>query len=390
MIEHMFETALEAAPGVTAGAAPVPAGVGDSHRSVDRLERCLAEAAAVWSRAVAAMLPVIRALDVAQVDLLDGSRSMADWLSARLDSDHATARALLGLARAADPEVEARLAAGEVSVDRAAAVVRLKATGAPPGEVDRSFGLDLSGVRRLTNLRTALTAARERELFGSRFLCVQPSLDDTVWRLWGQLAGVDGRIVERALERQVDEFPDHPGIGAAQRRADALVAICQDSLTGPTDGGRAVIAAEVFVDGPLAAATNGEQGATVVSGVRVGPATLAEILCQGTVGVTVSGAGLRPLAASRRRNAIPPATRRAVLMRDQGVCTIEGCRSRRRLQPHHLVEQAVTVDHSIDNLTTVCWYHHHVVIHQMGYRLDPDTPPGRRRFLPPGSRAGPG
>jgi hypothetical protein len=390
MIEHMFEAAFETVPGVTARGAPNPDGVGDSHRSVDRLERCLAEAAGMWSRAVAAMLPAIRALDVAQVDLVDGSRSMVEWLSARLDCDHPTARRLLGLARSADAEVEERLAAGEVSVDRASAVVLLKATGAPPEEMDRSFGLDLAGVRRLTNVRTALTAGRERELFDSRFLCVQPSLDDTVWRLWGQLAGLDGRIVEQALERQVDEFPDHPGIGAAQRRADALVAICQDSLTGPSGGGRAVIAAEVFVDGPLAAATHGEQGATVVSGVRVGPTTLAEIVCRGTVGVTISGPGFRPLAVSLRRNAIPPATRRAVLMRDRGVCTIEGCRSQRRLQPHHLVEQAVTVDHSIDNLTTVCWYHHHVVIHQMGYRLDPHTPPGRRRFLSPGRRAGPG
>jgi hypothetical protein len=32
--------------------------------------------------------------------------------------------------------------------------------------------------------------------------------------------------------------------------------------------------------------------------------------------------------------------------------------------------------------------HHHVVVHGMGYRIDPESPPVRRRFLTPGDDRG--
>ena len=67
---------------------------------------------------------------------------------------------------------------------------------------------------------------------------------------------------------------------------------------------------------------------------------------------------------------------------------IDGCQARTRLQIHHLTPQTAGVDHDPDNLVTLCWYHHHVAIHRMGYRIDPDSPPQRRRLLPPG-RGGP-
>ncbi len=72
-----------------------------------------------------------------------------------------------------------------------------------------------------------------------------------------------------------------------------------------------------------------------------------------------------------------------MLWRDQGQCSIEGCRSRYRLQPHHITPRAWGGNHDTDNLITLCWYHHHVAIHQMGFRIDPDSPTHRRRLIPP-------
>ena len=71
-----------------------------------------------------------------------------------------------------------------------------------------------------------------------------------------------------------------------------------------------------------------------------------------------------------------------MLWRDQGQCSIEGCRSRYRLQPHHIHQRAHGGNHDPDNLITLCWYHHHVAIHQMGFQIDPDSPTHRRRLLP--------
>jgi hypothetical protein len=31
----------------------------------------------------------------------------------------------------------------------------------------------------------------------------------------------------------------------------------------------------------------------------------------------------------------------------------------------------------------LCWYHHHVAIHSLGYRIDPTSPVHRRQLLKP-------
>jgi hypothetical protein len=135
----------------------------------------------------------------------------------------------------------------------------------------------------------------------------------------------------------------------------------------------------IFADAQAVAPSRGEAGAETASGMRVGPAILEEMLCVGRIGV-IATRDLKPVSYTATTRGIPPAVRRFVLHRDGG-CTVAGCRSRYRLQPHHLDPYARDGDHDPDNLTTLCWYHHHVVVHRLGHRFDPDSPPGRRRFL---------
>lgn len=222
-------------------------------------------------------------------------------------------------------------------------------------------------------------------MFASRYLVIQPNLDETSYQLWGRLPGTEGRIVEQALSARETELPVLPQGGSqGQRKADALTTICMDSLTGSSgeaEPGKAVTVAEVFIDGSTAADSFGEAGASLASGPRVGPNTLSEILCEGKIRVIITD-GLHPVAYSDRGEAIPPSIRSFVLWRDQGQCSIEGCPSRYRLQPHHLTQRAHRGSHHPDNLITLCWYHHHIAIHQMGYRIDPNSPTHRRRLLP--------
>jgi len=213
---------------------------------------------------------------------------------------------------------------------------------------------------------------------------IQPSLDESMFRLWGQLHGVDGQLVDKALRQRADEFPSLPDQTQGQQLADALTAVCADSLTAssePGHQGRAVTVAEVFVDAALAAPTFGEAGVTTSSGLRVGPATLAEILCQGSIRLTWTDRAKGPIAVSHLTETIPPAIRAWILHRDQGQCSIEGCRSRNRLQIHHIRERHLGGDHHPDNLITVCWYHHHVAIHMLGMTIDPNSPTHRRRLI---------
>ncbi len=118
------------------------------------------------------------------------------------------------------------------------------------------------------------------------------------------------------------------------------------------------------------------------AGPRIGLDALAAILCEGVVVVTGRAPDGVPLDMGRRTRVIPPRLRRFVLARDGG-CTIAGCTSRYRLQVHHVTPWSEGGATDAANLATVCWYHHHVAIHGRGFAIDPDSPPQRRRLLPP-------
>lgn len=359
---------------------------------IDRREAELVSVEREISQLRARQAVLVNELDRARVDRRHGARSMVDWVAGRVDVSTETARRLLYAAWAL-PKCRAagfRLAAKEITFDRAVAVARYAETGASREQIDSSFAVDLVRLGRQAASRRRLTRSDEQQAFQDRYLAIQPTLDESSSRFWGQLPGVDARVFEKAIDGRADEIRDLPGgdlCSRSQRRADALVAMAHDSLDRGADpettSGPVV---SVFVD---ATATDTRDGisATVEYGPRVGPNSLEEFLCTGSVQIIGLQAG-RPVVASDATRAVPPAIRRFVAWRDGG-CTAEGCQSRYRLQPHHIVERSRGGSHDPANLTTLCWYHHHIVIHGSGFRIDPDSPPQRRRFLPP-SRAGRG
>jgi len=355
----------------------------DGGERADQLEQSVLAKEAEICRLRAEQIRDLRELDRYQIDTADGARTMGDWVASHLDLSHQTSSRLMTVANANDPEVDQALASGTWGLDRAALLVKLRQAGTTPQlfseaaakySLGRLFGL-LDRVRHLT-------PADEQDLFEYRYLVVQPNLDESAFKLWGQLPGHDGQVVAKALGQRADDLPVLPREGQGQRMADALTTICLDSLTESSQGtsDRAVTVAEVFVDATLAAESFGETGATVSSGPRVGPNTLSEILCTGKVRVIVTD-GHKPITYSDLGEAIPPAIRSFVLWRDQGLCSIEGCRSRYRLQPHHIHERQHHGSHDPDNLITLCWYHHHVAIHMLGMTIDPSSPTHRRRLI---------
>ncbi len=353
--------------------------------SVDAWESLLLRQEAVIAQARAIQAEAIRALDAAQVATCDGARSLQEWVAARLDVAPETGGALVRTARTlADcPQLARELAAGEISFDRAAETARLHTAGADPTTLDASRGCDIAGLRRVVAAHRRLTPRQEQDAFAARHLALQPNLDQSSWRLWGQLAAADGHLVDQALTQRGDTLPQLPHrepTTRGQRNADALVAIAQDSLTataGNGDGATPLIS--VFVDAALAAPSRGQAGATLPAGPKVGAQVLEEILCTGATEITLTRDGT-PLAATPTTRVVSPRLRRWLLRRDHG-CTIDGCRSRYRLQPHHIIPYSHGGTTQPDNLTTLCWYHHHVVVHGHGYQLDPTSPPQRRRFL---------
>lgn len=359
-------------------------------RTIDHIEQELLALESVVSRARARQVELLREADEAQVCSVDGARTLADWVAGRLDLHPVTARALSTVARAESRVLAGELADGEVSFDRVTATLRLVHAGADESTVSRSMGIAVNNITALCARHRMLSSGDDRDLHLERELTAQPNLDNTQWQLRGRLPAGDGELVFDALDATADSLfsdsgPARPAL--RQRRADALVTWAMD-VTDPAGASRRSThpalprgQAVVFVDAALAAASSGRAGVTTRRGMKVGPAVLDEIVCSGTVSVTVECDDSVHTAA-RTGAAIPPTVRHAVWNRDVG-CTIDGCTSGYRLEPHHIRHRHEGGDHSLSNLTLLCWYHHHVAIHRSGFRLDPESPPGRRRLLPP-------
>lgn len=357
---------------------------------IDELETRLLAHERVIARHRAAQVELVKQLDLAQVASGDGCRTMVEWVSGRLDVEPATALALVSTARSidADDPISTRLTDGETSFDRAAATVRLRSSGADPYLVEASMGYDLTGVRRLTAQHKSRLPQTEWDAFESRHLVIQPSLDESAWRLWGQLPSYDGRIVEKALLAEADSLPrdpDLPRSSRAARTADALTSVCARSLTDSATGGGSDPVLTLHVDAHRFAATAGGAGINVEAGPAAGISLLEEVLCTGRVELLAADLDGKPLDLGRSTRVIKPRLRRHVLHRDGG-CTASGCTSRYRLQPHHIVPWSEGGRTDADNLTTLCWFHHHVVVHGRGFGIDPASPPRQRRFIRQGHR----
>jgi hypothetical protein len=307
---------------------------------------------------------------------LDGHRSIVDWVAARADVSHETARAICWTSSRLTeaPEVADALVEGEMTFDRAQLVSRLPEHVRPSHE-----GCDVGGLRRLVAYHKRLTRKREQETGNGS---LHFGADELTTRFWGELLGLDARIMEKAVDQKADEIiPSDAGLPLAERRAVAMAAIFTDSLYDPEKNPEGVpIEASIVVDARVAAPTDGETGVSVIAGPRVGPQVLEEILCHGlieVVGVAEDGR-LFDLGSSRT---IPRKIRRHVLHRD-GKCTVDNCPFNYRLEVHHINPRARGGNHDPKDLTTLCWFHHHVSVHREGLELH-RVGPGRYRLKRP-------
>jgi len=255
--------------------------------TTDTLEQQLLNAESSIGRMRSAQMTIIREIDRRQTPLADGCRSTAEWVTGRLDVAPETAKTLVSTARRLEalPTVESATSDGSITFDRAVALARI----AVPSEDQTIIGelsvYDIAAIRRLRSNRHRMSRELEREAFDRRYLVAQPNLDESSWRVYGQLPAMAGRTFVEALDQKADQLPAGGGGSRTTRYADALWAISLDSLAG-SDGATIESATPlltVFVDAHDAAATNGEAGVTIEAGPRVGPATVEAILCDGII-----------------------------------------------------------------------------------------------------------
>jgi hypothetical protein len=133
-----------------------------------------------------------------------------------------------------------------------------------------------------------------------------------------------------------------------------------------------------------------------------GPGNLASWLRQGLLGAPGTGPLIAALAGKSlpldvgHSKTIPPQIRLAAAIRSPH-CQAPGCTQPAwDCEPHHLCHRENGGDTNLSNVDTYCWWHHHILIHKMGWaaRLNGDGTPILRKpdgtILPTGPPPAPG
>ena len=99
-----------------------------------------------------------------------------------------------------------------------------------------------------------------------------------------------------------------------------------------------------------------------------GPGGAASFLRRHLLGKPLAGPSL-PLDVGQTDD-IPVHLRRLVALRDQTCQFAGGCdQPAASCEPHHVTHRADGGHTSLTNLKDYCWWHHHVVLHELGWTL---------------------
>jgi Domain of unknown function (DUF222) len=111
-----------------------------------------------------------------------------------------------------------------------------------------------------------------------------------------------------------------------------------------------------------------QQILTTVIAIVSGPGGIASFLRRNLLGAGLGGPSL-PLDVGQT-DEIPVHLRRLAALRDQGCAYPGGCdQPPAACEPHHVTHRADGGPTSLTNLKDYCWWHHHVVLHQLGWTL---------------------
>ncbi|MCY3817709.1 MAG: DUF222 domain-containing protein, partial [Gammaproteobacteria bacterium] len=357
-----------------------------------------------------------------------GMASCAQWLNWQCGIGAVAAREKVRTARALEslPKISAAFGEGRLSYSKVRALTRVAAV-----ETEETLlHIALNGtaahvertVRGFRRVKRDLERDEAEAMHERRYLDWRQDSDGSV-RIEARLTPEVGELLRKALEAahaQLDErggdadtvpacvsaetsaqprtrpplppcwdaAPENvsaetPARNAGQRRADALEHIVQRYLAGggsrSTAGAHEVvvhIAHDALCDVPESS------GAKFENGRPVAVETARRLGCDGALVGVVEGAKGEPLAVGRRTRAVPPAIRRALRVRDGG-CRFPGCDRSRYVHAHHIKHWADGGETALDNLVTLCSFHHRQV-HEGGFGVRMNE--GEIQFLHPDGR----
>ena len=139
-------------------------------------------------------------------------------------------------------------------------------------------------------------------------------------------------------------------------------------ITGTIDAPRGVEATVLVVADIDALSGVDDTAESTVDSQRVDPAVVQRLCCDGIIqAALIDGNGVEQATGSEQR-IVPRRIRRLLERRDNGMCQHPGCESTSRLHAHHVIHWANGGPTELENLISLCHFHHHVV-HEGGWNI---------------------
>ncbi len=335
-----------------------------TRRGIDRLEGCFARLA--------------RSAHRRGIGSETGAPSTAAWMARFVPMRTGDARAAIEAGETVELLAATGEAwrSGEISTAAARTIAGARVEGhddvlieTEPLLLDCARGDDLPGLTRL--------AARFRNL--ARSDGTAPRVPDGLhlsrsYAGRSVLSGDFGDLAAETILTALHAYTEAPSEAdrrrGSQRRADALVRICEVALDRVAAGRRDRGQVSLVVDrstltGPRPGRADGQFS---------GPIHLDDVhrlLCDTTVGRVVTDPSGIPIDVGRARRNPPPRLRRALVVRDQG-CRFPGCgRPPGWCDAHHVHHWTRGGPTDLRNLLLLCSYHHRLV-HGPGWTVSFD------------------
>ena len=301
--------------------------------------------------------------DRAELWRSEGARHMAQWLSALFHISNWKARRWIGAAYALEelPLTSAALETGSLSLDKVVELIRFATPATEKKLVRWARRVTVATIRTRGDEEAKRSALEAEEAHRARYLRAQ-RWDDHI-EIDALLTLDQGAALMAVVDELAHELPKHPDendrtlpgiedVSMEQRRADALVLL---ATRAGTDGAAQTT---VVVHAPIEALARDEGGSTLEGGGVLHPETARRLACDARLQVVVEGKDGNPLGIGRTSQITPGWLRRQVFRRDGNTCTFPGCESKSFLHPHHIQHWGRQGPTDLDNLITVCTFHH--------------------------------
>ncbi|MEP5764375.1 MAG: DUF222 domain-containing protein [Halieaceae bacterium] len=320
-----------------------------------------------------------------------GIKSCAHWLGWKCGIEAGAAREKVRVARCLDklPLINAAFERGEISYSMVRALTRAATDATEDYYLYIAEHGTASHVERLIRLhrraqRLQSKSQEEIQQEARKVVCYHD--DDGMVVIKARLPAEAGNQLVNALNAVMDaerEELDATGVSNVsaetsletsapistfgQRRADALTAMAEHYLASAANGIAALKGSErtqvmLHVDIETLQRNSTQKHCRLEQDQWLHPNTARRLSCDASLVTVLEDGDGKVLNIGRRSRIVPPHIRRALDIRDEG-CRFPGCQCSRYVDAHHIKHWADGGETSLDNLVTLCRFHHRALHH---------------------------